>query len=481
LNVLYSAHQSDDEAYSLAERRISGECREMKEEISTLPPGVLRVLSPRLATEFAKLLSRRQFKAASTVYKFWSEGRYVSACKVVFRCVLNRYIQRFEDHNRSDWFAQTIIIKNLDSVPGLVELSIKPSFIERQPSLLTTMIHHLTNLTNLQMFECPAYCTDEIVLKLRLHCPKLTHADFEHSKQVTNSSVEHLMELKKLKFLNLKQTKIDDEHYGLLLSNLPQIANVSFLKVGDAILANITAEQLDTITHISGSFQNIHDLTQKFPNTTNISLYCNYSRMTGLTGFRALRVLEFFDLFYGPSAVSAVLHDVGHRLTDLKLCMVTDLNLHEIVTLCPSLKNLSMVSCSESDSNHNTPFDTQLPHFRNVINLKIKHYVARTIASRFIRNYINVKTIYFKEFCVFTGEFVTDIIKLGTLTQLEVLHVEECWPGALTMEVLELLIQHCPLLNRIEGLRKCPRINRLHIRNLKAKLSKQNIDLLIQR
>jgi hypothetical protein len=33
MNTLYSAHQSSDEAYSLAECRVSGECREMEEEI----------------------------------------------------------------------------------------------------------------------------------------------------------------------------------------------------------------------------------------------------------------------------------------------------------------------------------------------------------------------------------------------------------------------------------------------------------------
>jgi hypothetical protein len=441
LNVLYSAHQSDDEAYSLAECRISGECREMKEEISTLPPALLRVLSPRLAKEFVKSLSRSAFSTVATQEKKYTNGEKVSsACTVVFRSVLNRYIQRLEPDTLSDKFGQLVILDNLDSVPQLVELSLDPIFIFDYSELLASMVHHLTNL---QILKYPKHCTDKIILQLRLHCPNLTYVDFDRSENVTNSSVEHLLELKKLKILKLEGTQIDDEHYGLLLSNLPQIANVSFPKVGDGILAHITAEQLDAITRISGSFQNIHALTQKFPNTTNISLYRHSTNLTALTGFRALRVVEIVGLDYAMSALSAALPEIGHRLTDLKLTRVEHLNLHDLVTLCPSLINLSLIGCTDLCPNQNKPFDSQLPHFRNLINLTISNDFLRSVALGFIRYYVSLKTISLTDISTFTAEFVRDIISLGNLTQLEAFYIWTYNQPPITMEAVQLLLQHC--------------------------------------
>jgi hypothetical protein len=90
MNTLYSAHQSGDEAYSLAERRIADECRELEDEISTLPPSLLRVLSPGLAAEYVKVLSRLQLRSGCTVDKDRSGSVLWHACNVIFSSVLNR-------------------------------------------------------------------------------------------------------------------------------------------------------------------------------------------------------------------------------------------------------------------------------------------------------------------------------------------------------------------------------------------------------
>jgi hypothetical protein len=50
----------------------------------------------------------------------------------------------------------------------------------------------------------------------------------------------------------------------------------------------------------------------------------------------------------------------------------------------------------------------------------------------------------------FTVEFVREMLRLGTYKQLEVLIVEERWWKDIDVKALELLIQHCPLLKRIE-------------------------------
>jgi hypothetical protein len=226
----------------------------------------------------------------------------------------------------------------------------------------------------------------------------------------------------------LRATGIHTKQYGLIVSHLPHIANVSFNGFWDEVSAHITAERLDSITHIRGSFQNFHAFSQKCPNTTNIRLYRIRTKLTELIAFSALRVLEIVRLSYHKSEMSAVLLDIGSRLTDLKFREVTEINVHEIVTSCPSLLNLSLDECSYSHSDHNAPFESQLPHFRNLINLELINYGNYTVCGRFIRNYVNLKTTDLKYINVFTDEFVREIIRLGTLTQLEVIRIDECSP-----------------------------------------------------
>jgi hypothetical protein len=108
------------------------------------------------------------------------------------------------------------------------------------------MIHHLENL---QIFTYRTYCTDEIIAQLQQYCPHLTQLDVSYSHKVTNASVQPLREARKLKFLNLGRTRINDEHYGLLLSELPNVANITIWRNEASILGHITVERLDTITH----------------------------------------------------------------------------------------------------------------------------------------------------------------------------------------------------------------------------------------
>jgi hypothetical protein len=117
MNTLYSAHQIGEGTYSLAECRISDECRVMEEEISILPPALLRVLSPRSAAEYVKFLSRSQLNTASIVKKDWRGAIHWPACEVIFRSVLNRFIQSFDTETTSNWFGHFVILENLDFIP----------------------------------------------------------------------------------------------------------------------------------------------------------------------------------------------------------------------------------------------------------------------------------------------------------------------------------------------------------------------------
>jgi hypothetical protein len=147
--------------------------------------------------------------------------------------------------------------------------------------------------------------------------------------------------------------------------------------------------------------------------------------------------------------MKTVLQGVGHRLTELKLSDWWGEDIEDIITLCPSLTDLSLIRCTSLYSHRQTPLDPQLPHFRNVINLNIYHVYKYLSHYSYLPYYVSVKTVDVTLKVDF-DQFVREILNLGTYKQLEVLRVEQTPPHLITKKALELLIGHCPLLKRIE-------------------------------
>jgi hypothetical protein len=146
--------------------------------------------------------------------------------------------------------------------------------------------------------------------------------------------------------------------------------------------------------------------------------------------------------------------------------------------LCPSLVNLTLEICIYLELDETLP-DRKLPHFKNLISLKVATVFNRVDLS-FIRYYVNLKTLVLTEINVFTVDFVRDVMALGTLKQLEVLELKEVHSGDLTMEAIHILIEHCPFLKRIKGLRTWSDLNPELIRQLEDEIKYRNFDLEIE-
>jgi hypothetical protein len=306
----------------------------------------------------------------------------------------------------------------------------------------------------------------------------LTVIDVSDSRNVTGASVNHLLELRGITFLKLDGTGIRNEEYAVIISGLPNITNIVVFPV-NGVLYHIAEQRLDKITHVHNHSVDVTTLPQTCPNTTNISLSSVASDLSGLTTLNALRSLELFNLRYDRCNLNFVLTAMGDRLTDLKMKNVWYVNHQDIITLCSSLVNFKLVSCSFVHLAH-PPLDPHLPHFRKVINLKIDNIFAEPIDFTFVRYYSSLQTLDLRCISIFTVDFVREIENLGTFAQLEVLHVEELVAEALTMDSVRLLIQHCALLKRIEGLRRCPHFNAPLIEQLKHEITSHNLDLEIK-
>jgi hypothetical protein len=320
-----------------------------------------------------------------------------------------------------------------------------------------------------------------VIEQLSLNCHHIKEIDILGSRGVTNASARHLLRLKKLGFLDLSGTKIDYEHYGLLLSELPIIKNIKSWSTGENILDHVAVENLHKISHVVGFVEDISMLAQKCRNITNLNIWVNTRNLSGLAALTTLRNVTISWGDYATFKLNTVLNGIGPGLTDLTLYWIINVNIKDILTLCPSLTFLSLFGCKLLALDRNTPLDPHLPHFRNLTSLQINRSDQGRTNYNFIRHYVNLKTMHLSWINILTVEFTREVVRSGTLANLEEFCVREYQHGAFTMEALELLIEHCSHLKRIKGLRYCPLIDTNDIEELKRRLLVQNLDLEIIR
>jgi Leucine-rich repeat (LRR) protein len=363
----------------------------------------------------------------------------------MFCSVLTPYVYKY-DRITND-FTQWLVFQTLDSVPGLRTLRFTLNQLEYEWAQLAKLRH-------LQEFSYSYFCTDEVVEQLRLHCTHLKKVSLSTSRDVTNASVQHLLQLKELQFLNLDGTQIDSKNYGLLLSELPQIKDISFRIMGEDILDHVAEKDLHKVSHVRGYVCNISMLAQRCRYITNLYIELEIRvDLSGLAVLTTLRTVIISNGHYVRNNLNAALSGIGPRLTNLTLRYIDSVNLQDIVTLCQLLASLSLVWCTWLPSDTNTPIDPQLPHFRNLISLRITNCDEEETTYNYIRHYVSLKKIYFR-IRNFNVEFMREVVRSGTFAQMEDLYVE-LGPGRLTMEDLEMLLEHCPYLKTIGSLGCC--------------------------
>jgi hypothetical protein len=88
---LLEAMARDKDAYQVVIKTVYNESRGMEGEISKLPPGILKLLSLRLAKKFDKLIRTYGYPAYSLRNRSKEEVTQINLCKTVCCSILSRY------------------------------------------------------------------------------------------------------------------------------------------------------------------------------------------------------------------------------------------------------------------------------------------------------------------------------------------------------------------------------------------------------
>jgi hypothetical protein len=451
------------------------ECWQIETILSELPYGIIEIISPQLLRKFTDMICDYNKRTSHSKHRGWNKKDHKAVCKAMFCSVLTPCVYNYDDEITSEAFPRALVIETLECVPGLRRLHLPHTYQGDRLAPLEGMICHLRHL---QIFTYESHCTDKVVEQLALHCTHLVKVSLRCSSRVTNSSVQYLLQLRKLEFLNLSGTSIDEEHYRLLFSELPQIKNIEY-EILYNILHIVAEKNVHKISHVRGRLSDISKITEKCRSVTHLNIkYCR----TDLSGLKALTTLRTLQISSGDWAnfkLRSALIGIGPRLKDLDLDRMERVNIQHIITLCPSLVSLSLRSCNLLPLDPNTQVDPQLPHFRSLTYLKLHETLERSSSSIYLQHYVSLKTVILDRGNIFTVSFMKEVARSGTLAKLEDICIKEFWPGALTIEALELLIEHCSHLKSIKGLESCHQIPVNSIGELKRLLLEQNFDLEI--
>lgn len=214
-----------------------------------MPYRLLEEMSPQLTRKFARKIKDYDCEVNELRGMSFDEEEHNIVCTAMFRSVLTQYVYQYQNKIMRDTFTRDLVVQTLDSVPGLRSLYFPSETHIKLSAQLSQMIHHLRQP---QVFTFIRGCTDELVEQLALNCSHLKKLSLPFSRSVRDASVEQLMKLEELEFLDLSRTEISYKQYGTLLSNLKEIKNIAFQQSQGDVLHHVAPKRIDSILHVGG-------------------------------------------------------------------------------------------------------------------------------------------------------------------------------------------------------------------------------------
>jgi hypothetical protein len=444
--------------------------------LTLFPTEVLEDLSPTVIRSLVDDIAACDednwgFKPTSWV----GEDMYNAVCTNMVKSVVVPSVTRCDMKGLTSGFAQKLIIKALNSAYNLTHLAFDTATDTDNSGLLAKIID---DLTNLQSFQYKYQCTDIVIQELGLRCKRLTQLDISYSQEVTDFSIYHLLKLKRLTDINLMETSISPEFYGRLISRLKNISILNSSPPICEILSTVSTEKLYTITCVTAPIHNTNILTQKCPRITTLTLNSVYEDLSSLTALNNLDELHLDEGDYVTSNMAAVLQGVGHRLNELDLRKIYNVNMADTVTLCSRLDVLVLECCTFVPLAKHTFLSSDLPHYKTVdLFLYIHQTPENEEYNRHLRYYVNLTAFMCAGVHIVTDDFVADAIHNGAFRYIVNFEVEDAEDGDLSMTTVELLLEHCEHLETLGYLQSWRRLTPQNISDLKDRILLQNLNL----
>ena len=304
-----------------------------------------------------------------------------------------------------------------------------------------------------------------------------------------DEAVRLLTRCKRLEQLHLTGTNISDEGKARVIMGLPRLKHL--------VRADFLADALGWVDYLEEMEDPVFDIRDFLPSTSyffheswQMEMVCrmcpNIEKMMfiqhpkccptlePLEGFTRLSDLQIHGSDWGPSGLARLLGKVGSGLTSLGLISVKGLtypSLHLILSTCTHLTGLVLNNCDLPGGEELRPEVPQTRLEELVVTSNMRgHYV-----DWLLRAGTQLKIVHLGGLTEVSDELFLQLTRDGHLQHLQEIQIERsAW---LSMETLDSLLCHCPLLRSVGDLAAWAGVTGQELGQMRQIVHEQNLAL----
>ncbi|XP_031627935.1 uncharacterized protein LOC116343820 isoform X1 [Contarinia nasturtii] len=353
-----------------------------------------------------------------------------------------------------------------------------------------TIMLGLDNMSNLQYLSINYDCTDNLLLKLIEKCPRLTCLDLSSSKAVNDDSVNLLVRIPSLRFVNLHRTSVTMEGYIKLLLGLKKIEDIGpFDEIGRC-LEYIADNYHDfkgfalkkfCSRYVTTRFLQI--ISEYCPEMQHVSIFFNMliCDLTALIGINKLSILHLLSCDFFSDQIRDVLAVKGCNLTHLHLEHVDQIDMNALMYIsqyCPDLQVFTIYNCEMIESTSLYLQKPSIPPFMNLEKLTVIAQCDRRHLEFLWSTCLQIKVIKCGMMVPTTDELFEYILSRNPMEHLEELSILRS--DGLTIGMAYKFVEICPKLTQLNELEGWSLIKEDELQLFKTFIKTNNLELNIE-
>jgi hypothetical protein len=377
----------------------------------------------------------------------------ICVCRSILQALLPPGLTRWDISCVNSDFMKELMVLSFSDLASIKCLKVDTEAFSTSSWLL---LNNIRLLRELQELTFPTGCYRQILAEVGTYCPKIKMLDINSSKCVDDASIIHLLKLKDLLYLNIDDTSISAKAYGNVLSELPNVQNISWSTPADDVLENVTKDRLISVKLVMGTIRKALMLVEKCPFITTLSLLDARRNLSDLKDLAALTDLAIMKCNYHTVDLFSVLESVGPRLKRLHLSLVHGVSVCAVTQLCMHLETLEFIECKFSDSVY--LFDSELLHFKNLAFLTLDGNGYFGNFHYYLSCCVHLSTFTARNTTQLDDAALFFIVMNKGFQELNVFSAHHC--GPLSIKSAVLLIEKCRNLTELRGVGTWSRINK---------------------
>lgn len=380
-----------------------------------------------------------------------------------------------------------VFYKKLPKLTGLLSLNLgSMSGGWKTFDMEPTVVKGISNMKNLSFLSINYDCTDNILLCLCEHCPNLKSIDLSSSKLINDDSINILINLKKLRYVQLYRTSVTLEGYVNVLLNLEHIEDLGRCdelgRVLEYIKFNHKFQTFGLKKFVSryAPTNHLQLLADMCPLISSVSIFHNtlLSDLMVLISFERLNDLKLLSCDFFADQVKHLLQVKGCNLTSLHLEHVDEIDLNALMYIsqfCPDLKTLTFYNCEMIQSTSlYTNKRLDIPPFMNLERLTCIAECLPQHLDFLLSNCFKVKYIHFGTSIPTSDELIEKVLSKNPMIYLEELRVLHS--DRLTIASAYKLVEICPNLSILTELESW-RVSQVELDCFKRFIKENNLFL----